>query len=83
MRLSTQSSTHTLSLPLRAAAHTHLMLTHQYINTHNTTQGSGTTQMTVRDALNSAMDEEMERDKEVFILGEEVSSWVCREGRAG
>jgi hypothetical protein len=29
-------------------------------------------QMTVRDALNSAMDEEMDRDKDVFILGEEV-----------
>jgi pyruvate/2-oxoglutarate/acetoin dehydrogenase E1 component len=29
-------------------------------------------QMTVRDALNSAMDEEMEKDKDVFILGEEV-----------
>jgi pyruvate dehydrogenase E1 component beta subunit len=28
--------------------------------------------MTVRDALNSAMDEEMEKDKDVFILGEEV-----------
>ncbi len=28
--------------------------------------------MTVRDALNSAMDEEMERDKDVFVLGEEV-----------
>ena len=31
-------------------------------------------QMTVRDALNSAMDEEMEKDKDVFILGEEVCS---------
>ncbi len=31
-------------------------------------------QMTVRDALNSAMDEEMEKDKDVFILGEEVSA---------
>ncbi|CAK9296152.1 unnamed protein product [Gordionus sp. m RMFG-2023] len=29
--------------------------------------------MTVRDALNSAMDEEMERDKNIFILGEEVA----------
>ena len=28
--------------------------------------------MTVRDALNSAMDEEMARDPDVFILGEEV-----------
>lgn len=29
--------------------------------------------MTVRDALNSAMDEEMERDERVFIMGEEVA----------
>jgi pyruvate/2-oxoglutarate/acetoin dehydrogenase E1 component len=28
--------------------------------------------MTVRDALTSALDEEMARDKDVFILGEEV-----------
>jgi len=29
-------------------------------------------QLTVRDALNSALDEELERDENVFILGEEV-----------
>jgi len=29
--------------------------------------------MTVRDALNSALDEEMERDERVFIMGEEVA----------
>lgn len=28
--------------------------------------------MTVRDALNSALDEEMTRDPSVYILGEEV-----------
>lgn len=28
--------------------------------------------MTVRDALNSALDEELARDEKVFILGEEV-----------
>jgi hypothetical protein len=39
---------------------------------HIHTQPAGTTQMTVRDALNSAMDEEMARDKDVFVLGEEV-----------
>nr|CAG4634861.1 EOG090X0840 [Alona affinis] len=32
-------------------------------------------QLTVRDALNSAMDEEMERDEKVFILGEEVAQY--------
>ncbi|CAB3368134.1 Hypothetical predicted protein [Cloeon dipterum] len=31
--------------------------------------------MTVRDALNSALDEEMERDDRVFILGEEVAMY--------
>lgn len=29
-------------------------------------------QLTVRDALNSALDEEMARDDKVYILGEEV-----------
>ena len=31
--------------------------------------------MTVRDALNSAMDEEMERDDRVYIMGEEVAQY--------
>jgi len=34
-------------------------------------------QMTVRDALNSAMDEEMARDESVYILGEEVCVHGC------
>lgn len=34
-----------------------------------------TPQMTVRDALNSAMDEEMARDDKVFIMGEEVGEY--------
>ena len=33
------------------------------------------TELTVRDALNSAIDEEMERDSKVFILGEEVAQY--------
>src|SRR5699024_3052225 len=32
-------------------------------------------QLTVRDDLNSAMDEEMERDEKVFIIGEEVAQY--------
>ena len=32
-------------------------------------------QMTVRDALNSALDEEMERDEKVFLMGEEVAQY--------
>nr|CAI5820443.1 unnamed protein product [Callosobruchus analis] len=31
--------------------------------------------MTVRDALNSALDEEMERDERVFLIGEEVAQY--------
>ena len=31
--------------------------------------------LTVRDALNSAMDEEMELDNKVFIIGEEVAQY--------
>jgi len=31
--------------------------------------------MTVREALNTAMDEEMARDETVFILGEEVARY--------
>jgi len=36
---------------------------------------SGTTTLTVREALNSAMDEEMARDSKVFLLGEEVAQY--------
>lgn len=41
-------------------------------------------QVTVRDALNQAMDEELERDERVFLLGEEVAQYdgaykVCKE----
>ena len=32
-------------------------------------------EMTVRDALQSALDEEMDRDDKVFILGEEVGQY--------
>lgn len=31
--------------------------------------------MTVREALNSAMEEEMTRDETVFVLGEEVAQY--------
>ena len=31
--------------------------------------------MFVRDALNSAMDEEMARDDKIFVLGEEVAEY--------
>lgn len=31
--------------------------------------------MTVRDALNSALDEELTRDSKVFLMGEEVGQY--------
>lgn len=31
--------------------------------------------MTVRDAINQGMDEELERDERVFLLGEEVAQY--------
>ncbi|KAJ8919167.1 hypothetical protein NQ315_012153 [Exocentrus adspersus] len=43
--------------------------------TFSTTKPAAAKQMTVRDALNSALDEEMERDERVFILGEEVAQY--------
>lgn len=36
---------------------------------------SNVTELTVRDALNSAMDEEMARDERVYVLGEEVAEY--------
>ena len=32
-------------------------------------------QLTVRDALNQALDEEIERDERVFVMGEEVAQY--------
>lgn len=40
-----------------------------------TSQLAAAKNLTVRDALNSAIDEEMERDERVFILGEEVAQY--------
>ncbi|NP_001081808.1 pyruvate dehydrogenase E1 beta subunit L homeolog [Xenopus laevis] len=37
--------------------------------------GPAALQVTVRDALNQAMDEEIERDERVFLLGEEVAQY--------
>lgn len=40
-----------------------------------TPQLGAATNLTVRDALNQAIDEEMELDERVFILGEEVAQY--------
>lgn len=41
----------------------------------STTRAALAQQMTVRDALNAALDEEIERDDRVFIMGEEVAMY--------
>jgi pyruvate dehydrogenase E1 component beta subunit len=41
----------------------------------STTSRLGAQQLNVRDALNQALDEEMERDERVFLLGEEVAQY--------
>lgn len=39
------------------------------------TYATGSKEMTVRDALNEAMVEEMEKNPKVFVLGEEVAQY--------
>lgn len=39
------------------------------------TYATGPKEMTVREALNEAMVEEMERNPKVFVLGEEVAQY--------
>lgn len=41
----------------------------------STSKAVSAQQLTVRDALNAALDEEMERDEKVFLLGEEVAQY--------
>src|SRR5437016_3158340 len=43
--------------------------------TRHLSSATAATQMTVREALNTAMDEEMRRDPSVFLLGEEVGQY--------
>ncbi|XP_015907721.1 pyruvate dehydrogenase E1 component subunit beta, mitochondrial [Parasteatoda tepidariorum] len=51
----------------------------QVVKIHRVSQFSTSShrnaQVTVRDALNAAMDEEMEKDERVFLLGEEVAMY--------
>jgi pyruvate dehydrogenase E1 component beta subunit len=44
------------------------------LSRHYASQG-GVKEMTVREALNEAMAEEMERNEKVFVLGEEVAQY--------
>merc|ERR1712119_19753 len=43
--------------------------------TLSTTSPAASKQLTVRDALNMALDEELARDEKVFIMGEEVAQY--------
>ena len=45
------------------------------VNTSNVSRNMATIDVTVREAINQAIDEEMERDEAVFILGEEVAQY--------
>lgn len=51
------------------------MLVMLLISTTGCTHANPTSQLTVRDALNSAMDEEMARNPDVFVMGEEVGEY--------
>lgn len=54
----------------------HVCTTKHFIRTLKPYSRSMATKMiTVRDALNMAMDEEMERDESVFLMGEEVAQY--------
>ena len=54
---------------LRQAAITPSIVARRYAS------GSGPKEMTVREALNEAMAEEMEANSKVFVLGEEVAQY--------
>jgi len=43
--------------------------------TFSVSQSAAASQITVRDALNSALDEELARDERVFLIGEEVAQY--------
>ena len=47
----------------------------QNLRSLSTTAAAYQQSMTVRDALNKALDEELERDNRVFIIGEEVAQY--------
>ncbi|AOA61855.1 Pyruvate dehydrogenase E1 subunit beta [Komagataella phaffii CBS 7435] len=65
-------------LPFQAVAKAGLkpQLTRMSVNSLRAASSSaGPTKLSVRDALNSAMAEELDRDPEVFLIGEEVAQY--------
>ncbi len=57
---------------LKASVNRSLMVNHPL---RQASTSAGPAQMTVRDALNSAMQEELDRDADVFLMGEEVAQY--------
>lgn len=52
------------------------IISHKFININKIILNrNATTQVTVRDAINSALDEELGRDPNVFLIGEEVAQY--------
>ena len=45
------------------------------VNTTNKLKSGHQQSITVREALNQAMDEELQRDERVFLMGEEVAQY--------
>lgn len=75
-RIYTPSPSLGVQAALRTLAPNTKGLSHDNIARLYATQASSdTVQITVRDALNAAMAEEMERDENVFLLGEEVAMY--------
>ncbi len=61
--------------PLSATAASRATPASAALSTEASPAEKKTTQLTVRDALNSALDEELSRDKRVFVMGEEVAQY--------
>jgi len=71
------SSVSTISIPTAHPSQRHVTHLHAQCHRSFASQSGGDkgNEVTVRDALNSALDEEMARDEKVFIIGEEVAQY--------
>jgi hypothetical protein len=76
LRIYTPSPSLGVQAALRTLSpHTRGLSLDQIQRLYATQASSDSVQITVRDALNAAMEEEMERDPNVFLLGEEVAMY--------
>ena len=69
------SSSRPLAASIRPTFHPIATLLPSIANKRRYATPSGTKEMTVRDALNEALAEELEQNDKVFILGEEVAQY--------